>query len=352
MFTRSNLRLPRKGRVVEMLTLCTIFLALLAALEACTKEESFIPEKTGFSKSAPVPAQLLVSGLEGTTGSAVGPDGFLYIPEGATGKISRVDPNNGTVSTFATGLPVMNPAIGIGGPIDVVFRNETAYALVTLVGADVGGSNVVGIYRIDGSNSYTVIADIGTFNLDNPPSTDFFIPTGLQYAIEAYRNGFLVTDGHLNRVLYVTLDGEISIVKSFDNIVPTGLALSGNVIYMAETGPTPHAPEDGKLVSFLPTSPKIKEVASGAPMIVDVEIGFPHKFYALSQGDWGGDFPGSPALPGTGSLLRVNHDGTFTTISEGLNLPTSLEFIDNTAYIVTLTGEVWRVEGIKGLFPK
>ena len=41
--------------------------------------------------------------------------------------------------------------------------------LVTLVGPDVGGSDVVGIYRVDGPDSFTVVADIGAFSIANPP---------------------------------------------------------------------------------------------------------------------------------------------------------------------------------------
>src|SRR4051812_42404034 len=33
---------------------------------------------------------LLVSGLEGSLGSTIGPDGALYIPEGTAGRISRI----------------------------------------------------------------------------------------------------------------------------------------------------------------------------------------------------------------------------------------------------------------------
>jgi hypothetical protein len=62
---------------------------------------------------------------------------------------------------------------------------------------------------------------------------------------KTYRGGFLVTDGHLNRVLRVTLDGEVTVLIAFDDIVPTGLAVSGNTIYMAEAGPVPHQPQDG-----------------------------------------------------------------------------------------------------------
>jgi len=340
-----------------MLALGTLLSVLLTGLAGCDKEELSVSEEIpvsenpGHTKAAPAAKQLIANGLQGTLGSTVGPDGNLYIPEGVTGEISRVDVSTGDVSTFATGLPALLPAIGIGGPVDVVFRGETAYALVSLVGPDVGGTEVVGIYRIDGPSSNTLIADIGTFNTNHPPSLDFFIPSGVLYAIEDYRNGFLVTDGHLNRVLYVTLDGDISIVKSFEDIVPTGLALSGNKIYMAEAGPTPHHPEDGKLVSFVPTSPKIKTVASGAPLLVDVEFGFAHRLYALAQGIWNGVADGMPADPNTGSLVMVNPDGTFTTIADELDRPTSMEFIRNTAYIITLTGEVWSIEKIKSEVP-
>src|SRR5206468_8524907 len=120
--------------------------------------------------------------------------------EGAAGRISRVDPQSGAVTTFASGLP--KSIVGIGGAIDVAFIGETAYVLVTLVGPDVGGSDVVGIYRVDGPDSFTVIADIGAFALLHPPTIPFEIdvPSGVQYAIQTYRGGFLVTDGHFNRV--------------------------------------------------------------------------------------------------------------------------------------------------------
>ena len=169
--------------------------------------------------------------------------------------------------------------------MDVAFIGETAYALVTLVGPDVGGSDVVGIYRVDGPDSFTVIADIGEFSIrQSAANTEFFVPTGLQYALETYRGGFLVTDGHHNRVLRVTLDGEISELIAFDNIVPTGLAVSGNTVYMAEAGPVPHLPENGKVVSFRTNSPTATEVASGAPLLVDVEFGRGRNLYRALAG--------------------------------------------------------------------
>src|SRR6266567_1329640 len=292
-------------------------------------------------------ATLLVTGLQGATGSTIGPDGALYVTEGAAGRISRVDPQTGEKTTFASGLP--RAIIGIGGAIDVAFIDNIAYALVTLVGPQFDTTDVVGIYRVDGPDSFTVVADIGAFNLANPPIISFpiAVPTGLQYALQTYGGGFLVTDGHLNRVLRVTLDGEITVLIPFDNIVPTGLEVRGNTVYMAEAGPVPHLPQNGKVVSFGPKSPTATEVASGARLLVDVEFGGGGRLYALSQGIFPvGSPPATPALHNTGSLVKVNEDGTFTVITDSLDQPTSLEFIGNTAYVVTLTGEIWKIDGV------
>jgi hypothetical protein len=320
---------------------CERLLLLVAALIAM-----ITPSAASAAPACGEPtAALLVTGLEGASGSTIGPGGALYVPEGAAGKISRVDPRTGDITTFASGLP---PAVlGIGGAIDVAFIGSTAYVLVTLVGPDVGGSAVVGIYRVDGPDSFTVVADIGQFALNNPPTTPFDVPTGVQYAIETYRGGFLVTDGHHNRVLRVTVGGEISEFIAFGNIVPTGLDVWGNRVYMAEAGPVPHLPEVGKVVSFRPTSSTVTEVASGARLLVNVEFGRGRTLYALSQGVFPvGAPPGAPALPNTGALLEVNRDGTFTVVTDGLDRPTSLELIGNTAYVVTLAGEIWKIEGV------
>jgi hypothetical protein len=288
---------------------------------------------------------LLASGLEGASGSTIGPDGALYAVEGSAGRISRIDLATGTITTFASGLP--KSIIGIGGAIDVAFIDGTAYVLVTLVGTDVNGSDVVGLYRVDGPDSFTVVADIGEFAVLNPPATPFDVPTGLQYALEPYRGGFLITDGHHNRVLRVTLDGGITEFIAFDNIVPTGLARWGNTVYMAEAGPVPHLPETGKVVSFGPKSPTPVEVASGASLLVDVEFGPGRTLYALSQGEGVVGSPaGAPAAPDTGALVAVNDNGTFTVVVDGLNLATSGEFVGKNAYVVSLTGEIWKIEDV------
>jgi len=280
-------------------------------------------------------------------GSTVGPGGALYVPDGQEGVIWRVEPKTGDVSLFASGLPKAVLTDDQGGPGDVAFIGNTAYAMVTLVASDIGGSDIVGIYRVDGPSSFTIIADIGQWSSDNPPDVPFFLPTGAQISMQAYKGGLLVVDGHHNRLLRVSVDGQISELVAFQNIVPTGTAIWGDRIYLAQAGPIPHDPATGKVLALGRKSFTPSEVASGLRLLIDVEFHPGRSLYVLSHGEWNGQFEGSPALPNTGALARVNDDGTFTILVDNLNQPTSLEFIGNTAYVTLLSGSILRIENLR-----
>jgi hypothetical protein len=239
--------------------------------------------------------------------------------------------------------------------MDVAFIGHTAYVLVTMVGGDIVdgdhfGDATDGIYRINRDGSYTVIADIGTWSAANPPATDYFITTGVQYAMQPVHRGFLVTDGHHNRVLRVTLDGDVSELVTFDNIVPTGLDVSGNTVYMSRLGPVPHQPQDGRVLTFTTRGASVREVARGARMTVDVELGRRHTVYALAQGEWNGMGEGSPAKDNTGRLVRADRHGNLIPLRDGagkeleLDQPTSFELVGDTAYVVSLKGNVVKVD--------
>jgi hypothetical protein len=328
----------------------TVLLSLAAAVAAVPSTAS-----AGGSESAPVVSELASFAAPGCTGgcgsgSTIGPDGALYVTDGPGGRVLRVDPDTGAMTTFADGLPPTTPVGGIGGAMDVAFVDGTAYVLVTLVGPSLGQPDVVdGIYRIGKDGTPTPIADIGAWSIAHPPATDFFVDSGVQYALEELDGDLLVTDGHHNRVLRVTRGGDISQMIAFGNIVPTGLEVGGETVYMGEAGPIPHLPKNGKVVRFTPTS-AATDVAAGASLIVDVEFGPCSKLYALSQGVW--DLPvtpeneGAPASANTGRLLQVMDDGSFGPVVGGLDRPTSLEFAGRTAFVVTLTGKVMKIEKV------
>ena len=185
---------------------------------------------------------------------------------------------------------------------------------------------------------------------DNPPEPAFFVDTGQHYAMKRYRGGFLVTDGHHNRVLWVKSDGSITEMTTFGNVVPAGLEVTRGRVFISQLGPIPHEPKDGKVVALRRGS--VTEVASGASMLVDVERGPHGKLYALSQGQWDGVGEGSPALPNTCRLVIVERDGSLTPVLDRdgqelvLDRPTSMEFVGNTGYVVSVDGNVYKVANL------
>ena len=157
------------------------------------------------------------------------------------------------------------------------------------------------------------------------------------------RHGFLVTDGHHNRVLRVTPKGHVREVLQLGNVVPTGLDRRDGKIVLALAGAVPYLPEDGQVVAFRSHRPDPRLIASGGRLLVDVEFG--HRgLYALAQGVFPEAEPdGTPALPDTGRLLRAD-DGGFDVVAKGLDRPTSVEIVRDKAYVVTYDGEVWRID--------
>ena len=87
-------------------------------------------------------------------------------------------------------------------------------------------------------------------------------------------------------------------------------------------------------------------------MLIDVERGPGGKLYALSQGQWDGVGEGSPASPNTGRLVVVKRDGSLKPVLDRygeelvLDRPTSMEFVRNTAYVVSVDGDVYKIANL------
>ena len=335
------------------------FAAVIAA--AVVAAAAIAPTVSAHGHRGPVVTHLAKFGSdEFNTGSTIGPDGALYVTDGSVGAVLRIDRRDGRVSTYATGLPPKAFQGGdIGGPVDVAFVGRTAYVLVTLVsglvfGEPFGNGNPDaknGLYRIERDGSATLVADIGQWSADHPPQTAIFVDTGAQFALQPYFGGFLVTDGHHNRVLWVSQHGSIHEIATFENVVPTGLETIAGFVFVTQMGPIPHVPEDSKVLGLVPGR-KALELASGASMLIDVERGPRGRLYGIAQGQWDGVGEGSRALPHTGRLVVAGRHGELTPVVDNrgqelvLDRPTSLEFVGNTAYVVSVTGDVYRVEGL------
>ena len=123
-------------------------------------------------------------------------------------------------------------------------------------------------------------------------------------------------------------------------------------VFVTEIGPIPHLPEDGKVVAVRPGR-EPRQVASGASMLIDVERGPHGKLLRDSrQGQWDGVGEGSRADPDTGRLLVVGRHGNLTPVVDRrgrelvLDRPVSVEFVGATAYVLSVTGDVYRVDGL------
>jgi hypothetical protein len=177
-----------------------------------------------------------------------------------------------------------------------------------------------------------------------------FIDTGVQYAMEPYRGGFLVTDGHHNRVLWVSRHGSIREAATFGNVVPTGLEVTKGRVFITQLGPIPHEPEDGKVLALRRSG--ATEIAAGASMLIDVERGPNGRLYALSQGQWNGVGEGSPANENTGRLLIVRRNGSLAPVLDKhgdelvLDRPTSMEIVKDTAYVVSVVGDIYKITNL------
>lgn len=326
----------------------------------------------------PSAGTVLTAGLIAPRGMTLGPDGMIYIAEagtggdtefeaedgsvvknGFTGRVSKVDPATGTRTTVADGLPSqLGPMGDTVGPADVAFVGNTLYYLQTHGGEGYGFPDTpTGIYRIAANGDTNLVANIGEFNIENPTTA---ITDGSQLDIETGGNPysmivrdsvFYVSDGNHNRLLRVTTAGAVSAVAEFPNHpVSTGIAeTESGLFYVGYLGLAPFLPQDGKVVSVSPGTGDIVEVASGVPMITDVAVGTGDQLYALSFSEG--------FAPFTGKVLRVEDDGTLTTLVAGLTFTSDMMFIGDTLYVVDDglsalgPGEIIEIENFSSVQP-
>ena len=180
----------------------------------------------------------------------------------------------------------------------------------------------------------------------------FVVPTGVQFALEPYRGGFLVTDGHHNRVLRVTLDGTVTqtdrvrrrrsdrarrprehdlsrrsrpcaarAAERQDRVLRTGI-VDGDGRRLRRSARRGRRDR--------PRADAVRPLAG--PLSLRRRSGLRR----------------SSGFTRHGSAHAGERDRRLTTIADELDQPSSLEIIGNTAYVVTLGGEVWTIDDVAG----
>jgi len=307
-------------------------------------------------------SSVFATGFNNPRGLTFGPDGFLYVAEGGTGgdtssvgtctqvvapvgpysagltaSISKIS-SDGVKSTLVENLPSdqLSPAFGglVSGVADVQFMDGTLYGLESAGGCSHGLADTSNtIFRVNLDGTTTTIADLSAFLKANPvahPDVDDFEPDGTWYGMVAVHNVFFATEPNSQQIDKITLDGKVTrVIDLSTTFVPpagwkgaTGIALHGN-LYFGQLGTFPVVPGTESIYQLTPSG-GLKVAASGLTAVLGVAFDSQGRMYALEDDTVAG-FPG-PSAVGTGQVVRVNHDGSKTTIATGLTFPTGMAF--------------------------
>jgi len=318
-------------------------------------------------------ASLFSSGFNSPRGLKFGPDGYLYVAEGGLGgtnlttctqvvppvgpylgsqtgsRISRVG-HDGVRTTFVDGLPSSQSSELTGSPTsgvaDVAFIGNTVYGLLTGAGCSHG---VVGIpnqvFRVNKDRSWSMVADLSSYYLNNQTANENpgdYEPDGTPYSMSFEKGDFYVLEPNHGELDRISLNGKITRVIDISaaegHIVPTCQIFHDGNFYVGNLDTYPLS----NLSAIYKITPagQISIVDSGFSAVLGVVFDEVGGLYVLEN------TTGNPTpTPGTGDIIRIDPDGTKTTIASGLNFPTAMTFgPDNKLYV-----SVWGFGGAPGM---
>jgi plastocyanin len=214
--------------------------------------------------------------------------------------------------------------------MDVAILDGELYALSGGGSASWGNPETPnGIYRILGDGTWELVADLGTWNAENPPQ---FIPwdndpNGSWFDLEAGADRLWVTEAVGGRLVTVTTAGEIAEVADLSegHMVPTGIALDneGGAYVTFETV-VPFADGSSKVIHVTGDG-VVTDHWTGLTAVTDLVMGPDGVLYAAEMATNNLDEP-PHLMPGTGRIVRQTGPDTLEPVVTGVDYPVYLGF--------------------------
>jgi len=316
---------------------------------------------------------VFAAGLNNPRGLKFGPDGYLYVAEGGpatnnlstvgeceqvlapvgpyTGgynsRISKISPDGAQLTVVADNLPSSqtSPALGnlVSGVADIAFIGDTLYGIDAGAGCSHGLAGTTNtVFRVNSDGTTTTVADLSAFQKANPvanPEEDDFEPDGTWYSMVSLGSTLYAIEPNHGELVRILVNGKImrviDISANLGHVVPSALTFHEGAFYVGDLGTFPVVPGSAEILK-INNGGKIKSISSGLTTVVGIAFDAQGRMYALETDT----FPGftGPDAAGSGRVVRVNDDGSLTTIASGLVFPTAMTFGPDGALYVSNFG--------------
>ena len=282
--------------------------------------------------SSPVPVAV---GLDTPYKLTFGPDGGLYVAEagtagdeeclerenpesgevvetcyGATGGVTRIDPETGEKEQVVTGLPSIGQDGEAVGPADVAFSPDGVMHVIIGLGGNLEfrdhftDARIGTVITVDEEGGTEVLADLVQFEHDNDPDAAYNdglpedampISEGVDsnpFGLTFDGDDVLAVDAGGNTVLRIAPDGTTSV----EHLLPVG---------MSEAPPFLGLPP-GTMIPHQPVPTAIDVDAEGTPLVGEL-TGFPFPVGGADVYDVSGEEPES-VIAGLTNILDIDVD--------------------------------------------